>query len=325
MSVLITGGAGYIGSTLIKRLVETGYHVISIDNLFRGSYEHLKTYERSGGARLLIGDIRDFEVLERTVKNTENIDIIFHLAAIPGVDMCRRMPERAILTNVYGSYNVLEVARKHDIDRVVFTSSAAVYGDPIELPVRETHPTMPKNLYGITKLAAEDMFMSYYELYGLCTVVLRLANVYGLGLFTYWKNVVPKFVRQALEGEPLTVYWTGKQTRDFIHVEDVVSALELVMRADKKAISGEVFNVATGRPVAINEVAGIVRELVEKTHGISVSIKHVPLPEGRSETLIPGFCLSIEKIRNKLGFNPSWTLEAGISQLISYYCNLRSV
>ena len=127
MSVLITGGAGYIGSTLIKRLVEAGYHVISIDNLFRGSYEHLKAYERSGGARLLIGDICDFEVLERAVKNAENIDIIFHLAAIPGVDMCRKMPERAILTNVYGSYNVLEVAREHDLSLIHISEPTRPY------------------------------------------------------------------------------------------------------------------------------------------------------------------------------------------------------
>ena len=321
MSVLITGGAGYVGSALTRRLIEIGHHVVSIDNLTRGSYEHLQPYYCSGKLNPLVGDICDIDALERAVKKAGELDVIFHLAALPGVDMCKKRPREAVLTNVYGSYNVLEVARKHDVDLIVLTSSAAVYGDPLEVPVPETHPTMPRNLYGITKLMAERLFLSYYQLYGLCTVILRLANIYGLGLFTYWDNVIPKFVRLGLEGKPLSVYWTGEQTRDFIHVEDVVSALELVLKADKKTISGEVFNVATGRPVTINEVAETVKELIERELGRSVKIEHGPPPNERSETLVPGFCLSAKKIQNTLGFRPSRTLEEGVSQLISYYCS----
>jgi len=312
MSALITGGGGYIGSALAKRLLEEGYEVITIDDLSRGNYEHLRRVDEGARLKLVVGDIRDVDKLNAVVKNVGDLKAIFHLAAVSGLRRCSRDPRKAITTNVYGSYNVLEIARKYDADKIIFTSSAAVYGDPIELPIPESHPTRPKNLYGITKLAAEHLFISYHELYGLTTVILRLGNVYGVGLFTYWESVIPKFVRQALSGKPLTIYGTGEQTRDFVHVWDVVRALELVLKANNDVVSGEVFNVASGHPISVNFIAEIVRENVGK-----IGVVHLPPREG--ETYLPGFCLSIDKIRRKLGFEPSWDVKEGIKQLIKYY------
>ncbi len=317
MSVLITGGAGYIGSALVKQLLEDGYHVVVVDNLYRGNYEPLRDYEQSGRLDLLVMDICDIKALDKAVEDAGGVEAIFHLAAVPGMRLCARDPDKAVMTNVYGSYNVLEVARNHDVDKVVLTSSAAVYGDPVELPVRESHPTNPKNLYGITKLAAEHLFASYHELYGLPTVVLRLGNVYGVGLFTYWETVIPKFVNQALSGKPLSVYGTGTQTRDFIHVWDVVEAMRLVLEARGAAVAGETFNVATGKPVSINEVAEAVSRAVWEECRIEVEISHVESPR-KGETTVPGFCLSADKIREKLGFRPSWEFEDGVRQLIRY-------
>lgn len=170
-----------------------------------------------------------------------------HLAAVSGLENCRRNPDGAVLTNVLGTRNVLEAARKFDIQRVVFTSSAAVYGMPVTTPVGEDHPLRPMNLYGVTKLAGESLMRAYYDVYGLETVVLRLRNVYGVGVFTRWRTVVPRFVRQAMEGKPLTVYGDGWQTRDFVHVLDVVEAIRLVLRAEKGIVAGETFNVASGQ------------------------------------------------------------------------------
>ena len=317
MSVLVTGGAGYIGSALIDQLLKDGYHVVSIDNLYRGDYGPLKSHERGEKLVLLIGDICDVEALDRAARSADDLEAIFHLAAVPGVTLCARDPERAVMTNVYGSYNVLEVARRYDVEKVILASSAAVYGDPVKLPVNEDHPVRPKNLYGVTKLAAEHLFMSYHELYGMATVITRLGNVYGVGLFTYWDNVIPKFVRQALNGEPLTVYWTGEQTRDFIHVRDVVDGLKLILKTRRSFVSGEVFNLAVGKPTSINYVATVVKEIVQGELNIPVNIKHVPPPPERSETFIPGFCLSVKKIQ-KLGFRPKWSIKEGVIQLITY-------
>ncbi|RLF39567.1 MAG: nucleoside-diphosphate sugar epimerase [Thermoplasmata archaeon] len=315
MSVLVTGGAGYIGSALISKLLDDGYHVISVDNLSRGDYEHLRGLEENGRLELVVGDICDANRLGKIINRIEHLDAIFHLAAIPGLKLCRKHPAKAITTNIYGTYNILKVAEKYNVDKLVFASSAAVYGDPLEVPVKETHPRRPKNLYGVTKLAAEHLIAAYHWERDLPTVILRLGNVYGVGLFTYWDSVVPKFVRQALNGEPMTIFGTGEQTRDFIHVWDVVEAFKMVLEADWAA--GEVFNVGTGQPISIKTVAETVAKIVEDATGVEPRVEHLPPMEGDIRT--PGFCLSVEKIRERLGFRPTWNFEAGVRQLVEYF------
>jgi len=145
---------------------------------------------------------------------------------------------------------------------------------------------------------------------------LRFGNVYGVGLYTYWETVIPKFVRQALTGQPLTIYGDGFQSRDFVHVWDVVQAIELVLKVD---IAGEVFNIASGKPVSINSLADMVSKIVRKRFNKKISVTHLPPRKG--ETYIKDFCLSIDKIRSRLGFKPMWTLERGINQLIDFYLN----
>ncbi|RLF10811.1 MAG: epimerase [Thermoprotei archaeon] len=320
MSVLVTGGAGYIGSALVSELLDNGYEVISIDDLSRGDYRHLEDRANDSRLKPIVGDICDIVKLEKIVKEAKHVDAIFHLAAVPGLKLCQANPLKAIMTNICGTYNVLEVAKKFKIDKVIFTSSAAVYGDPLKVPLEETHPKRPKNLYGITKLAAELLLINYYQEHNLPIVILRLGNVYGLGLFTYWESVIPKFVRQALSGEALTIFGTGEQTRDFIHVQDVVKALKLAL--DAEDVAGEIFNVGTGEPVSVNTVAEMVSKIAEEELNIRPEITYLKPRKG--DILTPGFCLCVDKIKKRLKFKPTWHLEAGIRQLVKHFLSLRT-
>jgi UDP-glucose 4-epimerase len=316
MNVLVTGGAGYIGSALVERLVSEGYGVVSIDNLSQGDYECLVKCRESPRVKLVVGDICDSEKLEGVLREGEGVSAVVHLAAVSGIERCQRNPREAILTNVYGTHNVLEAARKYDIDKVVFASSAAVYGNPVKTPIGEDHPLSPTNLYGVTKLAAERLLESYHASYGLDTVILRFGNVYGVGVYTQWETVIPKFVRQALSGEALTIYGDGEQSRDFIHVWDAVEAVILALRDERGAVNGESFNVGVGKATSVNVIADTVSKIFYAEYGKKVGT--VNLPPRRGEPYVPDFCYSIEKIGGKLGFKPECSIERDVKQLIEY-------
>ncbi|MFB0558098.1 MAG: NAD-dependent epimerase/dehydratase family protein [Candidatus Bathyarchaeia archaeon] len=308
MRVAVTGGAGYIGSTLVKELVEEGENVVSVDNLMRGDYKHLKAVGAHEKAELHEGDIRVGKLL---LKLFEGTDAIAHLAALPGLVLCRERPEEAVSINIYGTHQVLEAARKLDIEKIVFCSSAAVYGRPVELPVTESHPLRPLNLYGVTKLSGEKLMEVYWDNYGIKTISLRFGNVYGVGLFTNYETVIPKFVRQGLDGEPLTVYGDGDSSRDFVHVKDIVQAIVLSLKAMEKG--GEVFNVG-GETIKIGALASFVSESIERSMGKEVNITHLPPRIGETKH----FSYNLEKIEKELGYRPNWNIRPGIEQIIKY-------
>ncbi len=308
MRVAVTGGAGYIGSTLVKELVEEGENVVSVDNLMRGDYKHLRAVGAHEKAELHEGDIRVGKLL---LKLFEGTDAIAHLAALPGLVLCRERPEEAVSINIYGTHQVLEAARKLDIEKIVFCSSAAVYGRPVELPVTESHPLRPLNLYGVTKLSGEKLMEVYWDNYGIKTISLRFGNVYGVGLFTNYETVIPKFVRQGLDGEPLTVYGDGDSSRDFVHVKDIVQAIVLSLKAMEKG--GEVFNVG-GETIKIGALASFVSESIERSMGEEVNITHLPPRIGETKH----FSYNLEKIEKELGYRPNWNIRLGIEQIIKY-------
>jgi UDP-glucose 4-epimerase len=316
MNVLVTGGAGYVGSVAFDRLVREGYEVVSIDNLSRGDYRYLVKYKESPRVKLVVGNICDSKDLDGVLSEGEGVDAVVHLAAVPGIEMCQSSPREAVLTNVYGTYNVLEAARKYDVGKVVFASSAAVYGNPVKTPIGEDHPLGPTNLYGVTKLAAERLLGSYHVSYGLDTVILRFGNVYGVGAYTHWDTGIPKFVRQALSGQALTIYGDGQQGRDFIHVWDAVEAVILALKSEKGVVAGESFNVGVGRATSVNLIADTVSKVFLSDYGKKVGT--VSLPPRSGEPCVPNFCFSIAKIRGKLGFNPDWSIEKHVKQLIEY-------
>jgi UDP-glucose 4-epimerase len=308
MRVALTGGAGYIGSTLAARLVRRGDAVVSVDNQSIGNYSQLRGVDLEGKAELLVGDIRDQKLLE---DRWSGCDAVAHLAALPGLVRCRDYPEEAVSVNVYGTHCVMEAARKLDIKRVVFCSSAATYGVPIKMPVTEDHPLRPLNLYGVTKVSGEQIINTYWDNYGIETVNLRFGNIYGVGVFTRWDTVIPKFVNQAVGGEPITVYGDGEYSRDFVHVQDITKAMTLSLTTP--GIGGETFNVG-GETLTINRLADIVKEeLAEETGGKAEAVN---TPPRKGET--KKFSYDLSKIRDRLGFTNDWTVREGVKQLIRY-------
>lgn len=309
MLIGVTGGAGYIGSTLIRRLLNEGHEITSIDNQSIGSYELIKEHFSGEKIKSVVGDIRDQETLSRIFKE---VDAIAHLAALPGLTKCNESPEEAILTNIYGTHQIMENARRLDVNRVIFSSTAAVYGTPENIPVKEIHPLNPLNLYGVTKLAGEKILNYYNENYGIETVILRFGNVYGLGLFTRFDTVIPKFVKQAIDGHPLTIYGDGGQSRDFVHVEDISKAIEHSIT--KPQSSGQVFNVG-GETITINNLSQTVKELVESISKITVKITSMPQRRGETKE----FSYDLTKIKKKMRFRNDWVITEGVKQLIKYY------
>lgn len=308
MNIAVTGGAGYIGSTLIKDLLNERDSIFSIDNEMIGSYDHLRERVQED-KELIVGDIRNLNLLTTA---WENCDCIAHLAALPGLTLCNENPEEAVSVNIYGTHQVLEAARKLDIDRVVFCSSASVYGKPEKLPVTESQPLRPLNLYGVTKLAGEKIMDTYYYNHGIDTVNLRFGNIYGVGLYTRWDTVIPKFVKQALSNEELTIYGDGGASRDFVHVEDIANALNLSLKTP--GIGGETFNVG-GETLTISQIAETVIEEAQNALNIESSYIHTKSRVGETRE----FSYDLTKIKERLGFSNRWTVREGVKQLINYW------
>ncbi len=308
MKVGVTGGAGYIGSTLILKLLEQGDEAISVDNQMIGDYEYLAKHPVGKRAERVVGDIRDIELL---MDKWRDCEAIAHLAALPGLVLCNEKPEEAVSVNIYGTYQVMEAARKLDINRVVFCSSAATYGVPIKMPVTEDHPQRPLNLYGVTKVSGEQVINTYHDNYGIETVNLRFGNIYGVGLYTRWNTVIPKFVNQAVNGEKITVYGDGEYSRDFVHVQDISKAMKLSLTTS--GVGGAAFNVG-GETLTINEVAAMTMEEYKKATGGEATAVNMPPRQGETKK----FSYDLTKIRSKLGFKNDWTVRDGIKQLIQY-------
>jgi UDP-glucose 4-epimerase len=308
MKVGVTGGAGYIGSTLVLNLLGQGDDVVSVDNQMIGDYKYLANHPIGNKAKKVLGDIRD---LEKLVEVWKNCDAIAHLAALPGLVLCNEKPEEAVSVNVYGTYQVMEAARRLDIKRVVFCSSAATYGIPTKMPVTENHPLRPLNLYGVTKVSGEQIVNTYYDNYGIETVNLRFGNIFGVGLYTRWNTVIPKFVNQAVTGEKITIYGDGEYSRDFVHVQDIVKAMILSLITPN--VGGESFNVG-GETMTVNQIASLTREEVKKITGEDAEAINTPPRIGETKK----FSYNLTKIKSKLGFENHWTVREGINQLIKY-------
>lgn len=307
MRIGVTGGAGYIGSNLIWELLKKEHEIVSIDNQSIGDYKYLR--ENTGKqAELIEGDIRDIDLL---LEKWSECEAIAHLAALAGLDLCTEKPEEAVSVNIYGTYQVMEAARILDIPRVVFCSSAAIYGEPINLPVSEEHPKNPLNLYGVTKLAGEKILDTYYANYDLETVNLRFGNVYGIGLYTHWDTVIPKFVKQAYNGDRITVYGDGEYSRDLVHVQDICKAIILGIKTH--GIGGESFNVG-GEVFTVNEITEIIKKEIKKSKDFTPETVNTTPRRGETKK----FSYDLDKIKTKLGFENDWSVKKGVKQIIEF-------
>jgi UDP-glucose 4-epimerase len=299
--VVVTGGAGFIGSSLCRTLLEQGAKVTVYDNLYSGKIEFIED---------LIGkdlnfaqeDIRDAVALEKATKNSE---VIFHLAAQTSVPFSMENPKEDAEINAVGTLNVLEAARKTGA-RVVFASSCAVYGNP-ERPTPETHPTHPIAFYGLSKLLGENCCRFYQEIYGLEIVILRIFNVYGPDCH----GVIYDFLNK-LQKTPdkLEVLGTGRQSRDFIYISDMVDFL--LNAATSPAAVGEVFNVGTGITTSVSELAEMIIEILGLKN-VDVSFRGGQAWEGDMDITLA----DNSKAVNKLQWRPQVSLKEGLKKLIS--------
>lgn len=293
--ILVTGGAGFIGSHLVDALVDRN-NVRVLDDLTSGSRSNVHPE-----ATLIEGDIRN----ETTLKHAmAGVDLVFHEAAVVSVQRSIEEPRESHAINVDGSLSVLECAR-HEDARVVLASSAAVYGEPEYIPINEEHPTEPMSPYGFEKFSLDEYARMYHELYGLETVSLRYFNAYGpRQTGGDYSGVISIFLDQARSGVPITVNGDGKQTRDFVHISDIVQAN--LLAAETETI-GEVFNIGTGEVVTINELAEVIRTVT----GSESEITHTNPRSGEIEESQA----DISKAHRALGFKPQVTLEDGLRSL----------
>ncbi len=307
-SALVTGGAGFIGSHLVDRLLLEGWSVRVIDDFSSGRVENLA--DARARVELVQGDLCDQETLAQV---TEGIDVVFHQGAVPSVPRSVEEPLRTNHVNVTGTLLVLEQARRAGVRRVVYAASSSAYGDAPELPKVESMPPRPRSPYALQKYAGEVYCRLYHELYGLETVALRYFNVFGprQDPASEYAAVVPRFVEACLAGRAACVYGDGEQTRDFTFVEDAVRANLLAAQAPKAP--GQVVNVAGGKRVSLNQLLGEIQDLT----GTGLEPVHqAPRPGDVRDSLA-----DLRRAREALGFEPSVSLREGLRRTIEHMRN----
>lgn len=303
--VLVTGGAGFIGSHLVDELVKDGFEVSVLDNLSTGRLENVKRHLESGSFRFVKGDVRDVHAVKEALKGVE---AVFHLAAVTSVPYSVKHPDVTRKVNVEGTGNVLEACLREGVERFIYVSSCAVYGEPEYLSIDEKHPTRPVSPYAETKLEAESLCREFQEAYGLKTTVLRPFNVYGLRMRKdQYGGVIARFVERLRVKKPPIIYGDGTQTRDFLHVDDAVRAMMLAL--DSKKAVGRTFNVATGVPTSINELAQLVIGLFG---AVGFKPQHRSVRKGD----VRDSYADIKEAKACLGFEPKISLKEGLSTLI---------
>jgi UDP-glucose 4-epimerase len=299
-NVLVTGGAGFVGSNLVRRLSEEGALVTVLDDLFTGDLSLIEGISRMTFVR---GSVSDFDVIEDLVAKA---DIVFNLAA-RNIIVSTKRPREDFWVNAGGMLNILIAAKKYGIERIVYTSSASVYGNARYLPINEDDRIQILNPYAASKLSAENYCMAFFESYDVPVTILRYSNVYGINQSPYnpYCGVISKFFTSALNNEPLQIHGDGEQTRDFTFVDDVVEATMLAALSPK--VVGESLNVGTGKETSVKHLANIIIALCQK------DVKAVN-KDRRDIDNLRRRVLNIEKIRQTLRWIPVTTLEEGLSK-----------
>lgn len=308
---LVTGGAGFIGSNLCEALLDMGYRVRCLDNLSTGRQENVDIFLDNPGYQFIQGDIKD---LQTCMDACTGVNYVLHQAAWGSVPRSIEMPLFYCANNIMGTVNMLEAARQKGIDKFVYASSSSVYGDELKLPKKEGREGNLLSPYAVSKRADEEWAKQYTKHYGLDTYGLRYFNVFGKrqdpgGAYA---AVIPKFIKQLMNGGQPVIYGDGKQSRDFTYIENVIEANLKACLAPQEA-AGQAFNIAYGGREYLIDIYHILAKVLEK------DIKPVYGPDRVGD--IRHSNADISKARRMLGYDPGWSFESGIQVAIEWYRN----
>lgn len=308
LKLLVTGGAGFIGSHLVSRLLADGHQVVVLDKLLRGnklSRESLRQVE------LIVGDVRDETTVMRAA---EDCDQIYHFAAVLGVDIVADQPVETMETEVLGLRNVARAALLHGNREIIYASTSGVYGKAaIEQAVREDFSVSPQSSYAIAKRFNEIYLASLFAERGLRSLALRFFNVYGVGQDT--RMVIPRFFQQALANEPITIFGSGEQTRDFTYIDDVIEA---TVRLASSVQGSEIVNISNETEYRIQDVA----KLILQTTGSRSELQFLNPPHNRYDFEVERRYGSSQKLAELTGYKPSTSLETGIRNMYEHFKSL---
>ena len=306
--ILVTGGAGFIGSHIVDRLLDEGLKVRVLDNLSTGEKKNIAQHKNKKSFQFIEGDIRNVEHIKKAV---EGVDAVIHEAALVSVTRSVEDPLLSNEINVTGTINLLKACVDANVKRFVLASSCAIYGDSETLPNHENLIPKPLSPYAADKVAAENYAKVFHKVYGLETVSLRYFNVYGpRQKYGAYSGVISIFINRLLENKPLMIVGDGEQTRDFVNVKDVVDA-NMNALSKRRAI-GKTFNVCTGDPTTINQIAETIRQIMDK-----MTLKPVHV-EPRSGDVMHSYGDITEANRN-LEYKPRIRLENGLKELVKWY------
>ncbi|MBQ8490570.1 MAG: SDR family NAD(P)-dependent oxidoreductase [Pseudobutyrivibrio sp.] len=306
MKALITGGAGFIGSNLVELLVKEGHEVRVFDNLSSGHIENISEYINDKDIEYIGGDVRDADALCRAMKN---IDVVYHMAASVGRQRSIDNPALDSTINLVGTVNVLEGMRHNDVHKIVYSSSAAIFGELKTPSIDEDHIQNADSPYGVSKLAAEKMILSYSGIHNIVGICLRYFNIYGKNQrFDAYGNVIPIFAKRIFDGEHISIYGDGEQTRDFVNVSDVARANYI---SSIKCEQTSIYNLGSGTTITINELASMMKKIANK----DVIIDYLPERVGD----VKHCKADASKIARELGFRVEKDLDEGLNEYISWY------
>jgi len=302
MKTLVTGGSGFIGSNLVRLLLDKKHKVRVLDNLSSGHKKNIDNLD----VEFIYGDIRNQDVVDYA---TDDIDIIFHLAASVGRQKSIDNPQEDSSINIIGTLNIIEAMKRRKIPKIVFSSSAAVYGELLTTVIDENHELNPDSPYGVSKLAAEKHLLAAAEIFGFKAVCLRYFNVYGKNQrYDAYGNVIPIFANNLSKNKDIIIFGDGEQTRDFVNVKDVALANYLSATIEQDT---NIFNIGSGNTITINDLAKKMCEF----HGLDVKVNYAPKRAGD----VIHCKADIAKINKRLGFTPGKNLEEELLEYLTWF------
>lgn len=306
--VLVTGGAGFIGSHLTEALLTNGFAVRVLDNFSTGKRENLVFGKEYSSLETIEGDIRDLSTCQKAVKK---VDYVFHQAALPSVQRSIEDPETSNAINLGGTLNILLAASEEKVKRVIYASSSSVYGDAPTLPKHEEMSPHPLSPYALQKYVGEQYCLLFHRLYGLDTVSLRYFNVFGpkQDPNSLYSAVIPKFIDALIHDRPPVIYGDGEQSRDFTYIDNVVRANLLAMSAED--LHGEAINIACGQRISLNELLGILKDILESAQ--------VPIYEDARKGDVRHSLADIRKGKERIHYEPMVDIKVGLKETVEFF------